>query len=374
MLDQKMSQYPEIVYWLALINESGLKLSQIKPIIQRWSVVEKRSLAELFELSSLDWSTTFGLDPQEAEQALAAGQKLDRQAALLERWQAQGIELLTRIDPRYPSRLAQGVPPVQQPLVLWVQGMLDLLQEPGVAMLGSQGPDEAAAQFIVELTNKLVDEGICLVSGYGRGLDRTTFEKMTNTPGGHAIAVLPMGLSAFAQTTSVLETAVKRGQVVLVSPFAPETPFQEKLAEARNLLIDTLALALLIPHTDEAAQERATEALSRGLPVFVGLTDTEAHRALIDRGALLLTDAGEVVEMVQQAMIDAALQEPAEEEPSPAPAPSPQTSSNPDDDFSLHIEEVDPIDSQEALEILSLGGEIPDVLRQRLQESDDEEN
>ena len=85
-----MSQYPELIYWLALINESGLKLSQIKPIIQRWSVVEKRSLAELFELSSLDWSTTFGLEPQKAEQTLMAGQKLDRQVALLERWRAQG--------------------------------------------------------------------------------------------------------------------------------------------------------------------------------------------------------------------------------------------------------------------------------------------
>ena len=369
-----MSQYPEIIYWLALINESGLKLSQIKPIIQRWSVVEKRPLAELFELTSLDWSTTFGLEPKKAERALMAGKKLDRQAALLERWRTLGIELLTRNDPRYPGRLIRELPPVQQPLVLWARGSLELLQEPGVAMLGGQAPDEAAAQLIEALTNELVGEGICLVSGYGRGLDRATFEKMMKTPDGHAVAVLPMGLSAFAKTTSVLETGVKKGQVVLVSPFTPETPFQESLAEARNLLIDTLALALLIPHTDEAARARANEALSRGLPVFVGLTNTEAHRALIDRGALLLTDAGEVVAMVQQAIIDAALQEPVEEENPPTPAVLPQTSPESDDDYSLHVEEIEPIDTQEALEILSLGGDIPDVLRQRLQKSDDEEN
>ncbi|MEW5961120.1 MAG: DNA-processing protein DprA, partial [Chloroflexota bacterium] len=293
-----MSQNSELIYWLALINDSGLKLSRVKPIIQRWCVVEKRPLAELFDLSPLDWSTTFGLSAPEARQALLAGNKLDQQAALLKKWQAQGIQTLTRIDPRYPPRLAQALPPVQQPLLVWAQGALDLLPEPGVAMLGSQAPDEAGARFIDELTNALVVEGIGLISGFGRGLDRATLEKMLTMPGGRAVVVLPMGLSAFAQTTSKLTPAVKSSQVALVSPFAPETQYQDKLAEARNLLIDYLALALLIPHTDEAAQARAVEALGRGLPVFVGLTDTAAHRTLIDQGALLLTDAGEVVEMV----------------------------------------------------------------------------
>jgi predicted Rossmann fold nucleotide-binding protein DprA/Smf involved in DNA uptake len=182
-----------------------------------------------------------------------------------------------------------------------------------------------------------------------------------------------MGLTAFARTTSRLNRAVENGQVVLVSPFTPNTPFQEKLADARNLLIDYLALALLILYTDETAQARATAALDRGVPVFVGLTDTAAHRTLIDQGALLLTDAGEVVEMVQQAIIDAALQEPADEPVSPSPAPVLPTVSNSTDDYALRVEDVEPIDSEEALEILSLGGEIPEVLRQRLQPPEDDD-
>ena len=374
MSDPMMSQYSELIFWLALINDSGLKLSRVKPIIQRWCVVEKRPLAELFDLSPLDWSTTFGLSTREAEQALAARKKLEQQAVLLKKWQAEGIETIVRIDSRYPKRLAYALPPVQQPLVLWVQGATELLQEPGVAMLGSQAPDEASARFIDDLTNELVAQGICLVSGFSRGLDRATLEIMLATPDGRAVAVLPMGLSAFAQTTSKLTNAVKSGQIALVSPFTPETQYQEKLADARNLLIDYLALALLIPHTDEAAQGRASEALSRGLPVFVGLTDTTTHRTLLDQGALLLTDTGEVVEMVQQAMIDAALQESEEEEYlPPPPAPTTPVAVDSDDNYSLHIEEIEPMDSQEALEILSLGGEIPEVLRQRLQESEDDD-
>ena len=78
--------------------------------------------------------------------------------------------------------------------------------------------------------------------------------------------------------------------------------------------------------------------------------------------------------MVQQAMIDAALQESEEEEYlPPPPAPTTPVAVDSDDNYSLHIEEIEPMDSQEALEILSLGGEIPEVLRQRLQESEDDD-
>ncbi len=375
-----MPDYPEVIYWLALINESGLKLSLAKPIVQRWCLSEKRSLADLFDLSPLEWSTRFGLSEAEAERAVTAGDKLAGQAAALAEWQGQGIEPIIRIDSRYPKRLAYVLPPAKQPLILWAQGALNLLNEPGVAMLGSQAPDEATAKFISELMNTLVAEDIGLVSGYGRGLDRATFEAMLATENGHAVAVLPMGLRAFAKTTAKLASVVEARRIALVSPFVPDTPFQEKLAEARNLLIDHLALALLIPQTDVASQERGSAALGRGLSVFVGLTDTTGNRALIDQGALLLTDAGEVVEMVQQAMVDTALLEEQANDEAEAALPvapplvsTPSASLDPDDDYALRLEEVEPIGGDEALDILSMGGQVPEVLRQRLKKPPHEE-
>jgi predicted Rossmann fold nucleotide-binding protein DprA/Smf involved in DNA uptake len=374
-----MIGYPETVYWLALINESGLKLNLIKSIIQRWCVVEKRPVADLFDLSPLEWTTAFGLADDEAERAARVSEKLAQQAKALPQWQAQGIEPLIRTDPRFPQRLTHTLPPAKQPLLLWGQGGLHLLNEPTVAILGNHPPDESTARFVDELMRVLVAEEIGLVSGYGRGLDRTTFEMMLATTGGRAVAILPMGLSAFAKTTSKLERAVKAEQLALISPFAPATSFQEKFAEARNLLIDHLALALLVLDPDDDVQARASAALNRGVPVFVGLADTAANRSLIDQGALLLTDTGEVVEMVQQAMIDDTLLEQAEDEPlSGFPSPSPPISapailSDSDDDYALRTEDVDPLDSDEALNILSIGGEVPEILRRRLKKSENSE-
>jgi predicted Rossmann fold nucleotide-binding protein DprA/Smf involved in DNA uptake len=374
-----MADYPELIYWLALINESNLKLNLVKPIIQQWCFGEGRSLADLFDLSPWEWSTRFGLADNEANRAVAARDKLSKQAAIVAQWQARQIELLIRTDPRYPKRLIRTLPPAKQPLLLWVRGALNLLNEPGVAVLGGQTPDEATTKLINELMRTLVSEEIGLISGYGRGLDRATFEAMLATQGGRAVTVLPLGLSAFAKSTTKLDEAVAAGRVVLVSPFAPDTPFQEKLAEARNLIIDHLALALITPQTDEDSQARAGAALERGLPVFVGLTDTAGNRALIDAGAYLLTDAGEVVEMVQQAMIDAALLAETDESPSelsaltPAPLSSAASSVEADDDYNLPVEALEPIDSDEALEILSLGGNVPEILRKRLKKSEEED-
>jgi predicted Rossmann fold nucleotide-binding protein DprA/Smf involved in DNA uptake len=370
-----MHDYPELIYWLALINESHLKLNLVKPIIQQWCFAERRSLTELFDLSPWEWSTRFGLADDEANRAVAARDKLPKQAAVVTQWRAQNIEPLIRTDSRYPRRLIHTLPAAKQPLILWARGALNLLNEPGIAVLGSQAPDESTAELIDELMRTLVSEEIGLISGYGRGLDRATFEAMLATQGGRAVTVLPLGLSAFAKSTSKLEEAVASQRIVLVSPFTPDTPFQEKLAEARSLIIDNLALALLSPHTDDDAQARASAALERGLPVFVGLTDTAGNRALIDQGALLLTDAGEVIEMVQQAIIDTALLEEDEApvEPASVAPVTPSlsaTSAEAGDAYTLPVEEVEPIDSDEALEILSLGGNVPEILRKRLKKSD----
>jgi len=370
-----MVNYPEVVYWLTLINKSGLKLNLVKTIIQRWSVIEQRTVADLFDLSPLEWSTTFGLSDGEGEQAASLNNKLEGQAKALAQWQAQGIDVLLRTDPRYPRRLAQLLPPAQQPLLLWGQGNLSLLNEPTVAVLGNES-NESTTAFIDELMQVLVEEEIGLVSGYGRGLDRSTFETMLTTAGGRAIAIIPMGLSTFAKTTSKLEQAVNAGQMALVSPFAPATPFNEKFADARNLLIDYLALTLLVLDTDDDALARAQEALERDLPVLVHPSDSEATRKLIDRGAFLLTDPGEVIEMAQQAMIDDTLLEETPE-PNPIPLASVTPPVLPDysnDDYALHSEEMDPINSDEAMNILSMGGEVPEILRQRLEKSEENDS
>lgn len=356
-----MRDYSEVVYWLALTHGGHLKLSKTKPIIQQWCLEQQRPLAALAALSPLEWSTSFGLSTAEAEQAVTALVNVSQQADKLAGWQAEGIEPLIQTDPRYPARFLATLPATTQPLIVWATGAINHLNEPVVALLGQE-----SSQVVADLLEALAVAGIGLVSGYSRGLDRSAFETSMALTGARALTVLPMGLQAFLHTTTRLNEAIARQKVALISPFAPDTPYQDKLAEARTVLIDHLAWALLIPQADAEAQSRATAALSRDVPVFVGLTNTEHNRALIDLGALLLTDPGEVIEGVQQMLIDSTLQASPLDEP-----PLPEITVATDDDYGIRVEDVGYIDNDEAFEILSMGGDIPEVLRERLQRSSD---
>jgi predicted Rossmann fold nucleotide-binding protein DprA/Smf involved in DNA uptake len=369
-----VANFPETVYWLALAQSSGLKLNVIKPIVLRWCVADRRPLSELFTLSELELSTTFGLANGDAERLLQAADQLDAQAKLLAQWKKEGIETIIRTEGRYPQRLVYHLPPVAQPLILWAQGNLNLLNQPGVTMLGQPGSTESAVEFVDELISTLEAEQIGLVSGYSRGLDRTTFDMMLASERGFTVAMLPMGLSAFAKTTNKLMPAVYSNRTALVSPFAPNTPYQDKLADARNLLIDHLALALLILECDEESQARAVAAIDRDLPVLVR-ENTPLNRDLLGSGAVLLTDPEEVLDLVQQVLVDDAIQKANEAPPPEEIAAAPLTATAPtaadvsDDDYSLRTETVPPIDSEEALTLLGLGGEVPEVLRRKLEDS-----
>jgi predicted Rossmann fold nucleotide-binding protein DprA/Smf involved in DNA uptake len=376
-----MSNYPETVYWLTLIQKSGLKLNILKPIILRWCLTDRRSLADLFTLSPLELTTTFGLTDANAEAILAAAPQFPAMAGTLAQWQSQGIETLIRTDARYPKRLTRALSLAKQPLVLWAKGDIRLLNRPAVTIMGQDSPDPTQTAFITELITTLEAAEVGLISGYSRGLDRSTYELITATAAGFAVIMLPMGLAAFAQTTTRLDASVQAGQTLLVSPFPPETTYNEKLAEARNLLIDHLALALLIPDSDEESQARGMAALERGLPVLVK-SDTANNRDLLGKEALLLTDPGEVIEWVQQMMVDEVLLEDDDAPESvfeaqvaaPLAATAPAEPELSTEDYSLRAEEIPPIDSAEALELLSLGGEIPPILRDRLLKAKDKDN
>lgn len=365
-----MTPPPEAAYWLALIYDSDLKLSRLKPVIQHLRRSGNRSAAVLFGMPASELQARFGLTAGEAESILAAQSKVAAQAQQLARWQAEGLQVLTLTDADYPARFLYSLPPEQQPLLLWAVGPAALLNEPAVTILGQSDPGEEMSRQLQELAAALAAENVHVVSGFGRGLERAAVETMLATDAGRAILVLPMGLSAFAalRVAPQLVQQAQAGRALLLSPFPPATAFQEKLAAARNLLVDHLALALLVPLADEDAHARALAALNRGASVFVGLTDSPGNRTLVDAGALLMTDSGEVIEFVEQAMIDAALQTvdsapgPEEAEPGAPPPPAPAG----EDDFGLSLPDAEPLPGEEALKILSAGGRVPDALKRRL--------
>ncbi len=363
----------EAAYWLAFLQAGGLPLKTLKPIAQRWVLMEGKSIVALFNLSAAELSVHFEVGLSVAEGILRAADTFSQQLQRIEAWQKEGITVVPLSHPQYPARLGYTLPPIQQPLVLWAKGNLSLLTEPTVTILGKPDPAPGAKKFVKTLTPVLVNENIGLVSSYDKGLDRLAFETMLQTETGFGIAVLPMGIAAFCRTTHRLDNALSDGRAALLGPFAPDAPFSRAAAAARNILVDSLAMVLLLPEDTPATLPRAQAAILRGMPVLVDKTDTPENRKLITAGAFLLTDYDEVIDMVQQAIIDGAMQLQLAQKPA-APATEAPASNLPDkaDDYALGKEIVDPLPATDALNILDAGGAVPNSLRARLMALEEE--
>lgn len=357
--------YAETAYWMALIYGSGLRLSVIKPIAQQWYLMEGRSVVDLFNLSTPELSLHFNIAETNAAKILNAAKTHAHYLAQITQWQEQGITVLPLSHPKYPARLMNTLPPQRQPLLLWAKGNLDLLTKPMVTVLGNPNLDDAHTEAMKTMVTELSKEEIGVVSGYGKGLERIAFETALALDGGQGVAILPLGLTAFEALTRKLDAPVAAGKTVLVSPFMPDTAYKEPFTAARNLLVDSLAMVLLVPDVDDSIKERAMAALERGMPVLVGITDTPANRELVAAGAFLMTDTDEVVELVQQAIIDNALQAQMAQKPAAEPLP-PRKMLDPGDDYALHADAADPLPPAETIEILSAGGDVPSSLRARL--------
>ncbi len=360
-----MIKPPEPAFWLALAYASGLKLTRVKAIVTTWCLEGRQPLSALFELPPAEIAARLGLSAEEAGRVTAAAGRVSEQADWLARLADDGVQLVTRADPRYPRALIRSLPPTMQPLLLFCRGDVGVLGQPSAGVIGSQEAGADTVGFARELARLLAEEGLVVVTGLGKGVGQAAFEGALSAEGGRAAAVLPMGIGAFSPAHDTA-TAIERGGVLLLSPFHPEARFTEAQAKARNKLIAGLVDAMFAVAVGErgVARELADEALRLGKAVYVWDVTPEVepaaagNRSLIEAGALPianLPDIVDAVEAVVETMLDLAAEEEEEEEEETPPAPA------------LQEEEPEaPFDPQAALELLSKTGQVPETLARRL--------
>ncbi len=363
-----MTQPPESAFWLALTYVSGLRLARVKDIVTAWCLEGKQPLSALFEWPSGKIAAQFGLSAEEAGQAVAAAEHVSEQAAWLTRLEGDGIQVVTRTDPRYPRSLVRWLPSVMQPLLFFCLGDLRMLGRPSSAVIGARDAGPETVGLARELATLLAEEGLVVAGGLGKGVGRAAFDGALSTEGGQAVAVLPMGIHAYHAPAEVT-AAVARGRALLLSPFHPEAKFDEVQAMARNKLIVGLAEAVFAVAAGEAgpARETADEALRMGKAVYVWDLDPSmepaaaGNPALVQAGALPLTGVPDILDAVE-AVVATALEL----------AEAAETASTPSPPVAQAEEPETPFDPQAALDLLSRAGQVPDVLARRLRERQQE--
>lgn len=285
---------------LLLCSHLGLAgRSDLAPLtLREWNPLARRLQSSplgrpgaLLGRSAADLARELGLTQDSQPSPARLARLLERGGALaieMERLTSLGIWAVTRADPDYPTRLRQRLKESAPP-VLFGSGVHALIGQPGLAVVGSRHTDSRRHALAEQVGNACGRCGLVVYSGGAAGVDRIATAAAIAARG-HAVSVLAHSL-AQALRQPETRSAVERGDMALLTPYAPNAGFSVGAAMGRNKLIYALADYALVVASDAdkgGTWAGATEALDHGwVPVFVLESDDmpEGNRRLLQRGA-----------------------------------------------------------------------------------------
>src|SRR5512135_2628751 len=160
-----------------------------------------------------------GLGPKLADRVVDARLKINLDQ-LMERYTAQGIQVLTWEDAAYPSRLKEID---QAPPVLYVRGSLTEEDAWAIAVVGTRRVTAYGRQVAEDLAATLASSGVTVISGLARGVDAIAHQAALRA-GGRTIAVLGSGVDRIypPEHAQLATRIISSG--ALMSDYAPGTP------------------------------------------------------------------------------------------------------------------------------------------------------
>lgn len=164
-----------------------------------------------------------------------------------EKWQRNGLGIITRADPAYPQRLKKQLGN-QAPPFFHAIGALPLANHNGgIAIVGSRNAPAADLARTQEIARGVAAAGLITISGGARGVDETVMLAALDA-GGYVIGTLPYSLLK-ASTSRKWRAALQNSQLLLLSPWHPEAGFSAAHAMTRNRYLYTLADSAIVIHS-----------------------------------------------------------------------------------------------------------------------------
>ncbi|MBG9390508.1 DNA-processing protein DprA [Caenimonas aquaedulcis] len=168
-------------------------------------------------------------------------------AQALDYWSARSIWVVSRADARYPkrvkSRLKHEAPPV-----MYGCGDLDLVDNGGLAVVGSRDADDEMLSYAQRAGERAASAGRGLISGGAKGVDSAAMDG-AEALGGIVCNVMAEGL-AQAAISRRFRDGLQERRTLLISPYDPSAGFNVGHAIARNKFIFALADVGLVVNSD----------------------------------------------------------------------------------------------------------------------------
>ena len=222
----------------------------------------------------------------------------DEAEAELEALSQLGCELIAWSEPDYPRRLAEIADP---PPVLVVQGRVDLLAAPAIALVGARNASANGRMLTQSLARDLAAAGLVVVSGLARGIDTAAHEGALAADGA-TIAVIASGIDVpYPEDNAELMARIAATGLVVSERPLGAVP-QARHFPRRNRLIAGLSLGVVVveaaPQSGSLITARLAAEQGREVMAVPGSPLDPRHRGtnqLLRDGATLVESADDVL-------------------------------------------------------------------------------
>lgn len=271
--------------WVALTLTPGLGPTTARKLVAHFGSAEAVLRASLTELEGA------GIQAVSA-QSLATGKSAELAREELARARDASITVLSMDDPLYPRRLKEIYDP---PVVLYVRGDAAILNQPGIAVVGTRHPTPYGSGMAERLSCDLAGQGLVIISGMARGVD-TASHRGAISAKGKTVAVFGTGVDViYPKENSRLSEQILSCGGALISEFPLSTFAAPQNFPIRNRIISGMSIGVLVVEAAEYSGTRITArlALEQNRDVFavpgnVTNKNSWGPNTLIKQGAKLV--------------------------------------------------------------------------------------
>lgn len=210
-----------------------------------------------------------------------------------------GNRIITLADSDYPQALLNIPDP---PLLLYVKGRRDLLNQPALAVVGSRNATPQGVNNAGAFARSLSDAGLCIISGMAHGIDAAAHRGALQGRGS-SIAVVGTGLDKVYPAANRDLAHALASQGALISEFPLGTPPLAANFPRRNRIISGMSLGCLVVEASLQSGSLITArlALEQGRDVFaipgsIHAPQSKGCHALLKQGAKLVETAQDILE------------------------------------------------------------------------------
>ncbi|TWG82496.1 DNA protecting protein DprA [Cupriavidus gilardii J11] len=277
----------DTVAWLRLASVPGLGRIAARRLLAALGLPRQIFATPAAELRQ--W-----LSPEQVRALLASpdNERAARMAKAVEWARGPDHHLLTLADATYPRGLLDLADP---PLVLYAQGRLDLLQSPGLAVVGARGASMQGLRDADRFARAFGEAGFVVVSGLAMGIDGAAHEAAL--AGRHGtIAVMGTGIDCIYPACHRPLAARIAADGLLLTEFDPGTAARSNHFPQRNRLIAALSKGVLVVEAALRSGSLITARLAADLGREVFAMPGSVHAPLARGCHRLIRDGAKLVE------------------------------------------------------------------------------